>query len=153
TVSAVGFQATTDSVTVRKDQTTRFDVRLDETDVTLGQVEVEAVGRYGEAGVTTLDGRQAQDIPSTLSDTDGLRAVKTLPGVTSSNETSYQYSVRRGGYNENLYFIDGFEVYTPFRAKQGEQEGLGIVNLDLTDRLTLYAGGFPARYGGKLASA
>lgn len=153
TVRAVGFQSVTDSVTVRKDETTRFDVRLEETDVTLGQVEVEAAGGYGEAGVTTLDGRQAQDIPSTLSDTDGLRAVKALPGVTSSNETSYQYSVRGGGYNENLYFIDGFEVYTPFRTKQGEQEGLGIVNLDMTDRLTLYAGGFPARYGGKLASA
>ncbi len=61
--------------------------------------------------------------------------------------------MRGGGYNENLYFIDGFEVYTPFRTKQGEQEGLGIVNLDMTDRLTLYAGGFPARYGGKLSSA
>jgi hypothetical protein len=61
--------------------------------------------------------------------------------------------VRGGGYNENLYFIDGFEVYTPFRTKQGEQEGLGIVNLDLSDRMTLYAGGFPARYGGKLSSA
>ena len=152
TVSAVGFQSVTDSVTVRKNATARFDVVLDETDIELGDIEVQAEGGYNEAGVSELSGKQAQDIPSTLSDTDGLRAVKTLVGVTSNNETSYQYSVRGGGYNENLYFIDGFEVYTPFRAKQGEQEGLGIVNLDMTDRLTLYAGGFPARYGGKLSS-
>src|SRR5690606_23111262 len=48
---------------------------------------------------------------------------------------------------------DGFEIYRPLRTEQGEQEGLGLVNGDLLDRMTLYAGGYPARYGGKLASA
>src|SRR5690606_20394562 len=52
-----------------------------------------------------------------------------------------------------LFFIDGFEIYRPQRTQQGEQEGLGLINGDLLDRMTLYAGGFPARYGGKLASA
>ncbi len=150
-VSAVGFQARTDSVTIRKNETTRLDVALEETDIELGDVEVVEEAVAEDAGVYTLDPKTAQEIPSPLN--DGLRAIKVLPGVTSNNETSYQYSVRGGGYNENLYYIDGFEVYTPFRTKQGEQEGLGIVNLDMTDRITLYAGGFPARYGGKLSSA
>jgi hypothetical protein len=150
-VSAVGFEAVTDSVTVRKDATTRFDVALAEADIELEGVEVEEEAVAEDAGVFTLDPRTAEEIPSPLS--DGLRAVKILPGVVGAPETSYQYSVRGGGYNENLYFIDGFEVYTPFRTKQGEQEGLGIVNLALADRMTLYAGGFPARYGGKLSSA
>ena len=150
-VTAIGFQARTDSVTVLKDRTTTLNFALAETDIELGGVEVEGSAVAEDAGVYTLDPRTAQEIPSPLN--DGLRAIKILPGVTSNNETSYQYSVRGGGYNENLYFIDGFEVYTPFRTKQGEQEGLGIVNLDMTDRLTLYAGGFPARYGGKLSSA
>ncbi|MEM1041663.1 MAG: TonB-dependent receptor [Bacteroidota bacterium] len=150
-VSAVGFQARTDSVTIRKNETARLDVALEETDIEMEGVEVEAEEIPQDAGVYTLDPRTAEEIPSPLN--DGLRAIKVLPGVTSNNETSYQYSVRGGGYNENLYYIDGFEVYTPFRTKQGEQEGLGIVNLDMTDRLTLYAGGFPARYGGKLSSA
>ncbi len=150
-VSAVGFQAQTDSVSVRKNETARLDVALDETDIEMEGVEVQGEEITSDAGVYTLDPKDAQNIPSPLN--DGLRAIKVLPGVTSNNETSYQYSVRGGGYNENLYYIDGFEVYTPFRTKQGEQEGLGIVNLDLTDRITLYAGGFPARYGGKLSSA
>src|SRR5690606_20792136 len=63
------------------------------------------------------------------------------------------FSVRGGGYNENLFFIDGFEIYRPLRTEQGEQEGLGLANGDLLERMTLYAGGFPARYGGKLSSA
>ncbi len=150
-VSAIGFQAQSRSMTVSKGQTVRLDLALEETDIQMEGVEVTEESVAEDAGVYTLDPRTAQDIPSPLN--DGLRAIKVLPGVTSNNETSYQYSVRGGGYNENLYYLDGFEVYTPFRTKQGEQEGLGIVNLDLTDRLTLYAGGFPARYGGKLSSA
>ncbi len=150
-VTAVGFETREDSVVVRKDETTRYDVALAPVDVQMDEVLVEGDQTATEVGVSTLDPRTAQDIPTPLN--DGFRAVKVLLGVTSSTETSYQYSVRGGGYNENLYFIDGFEVFTPFRTRQGEQEGLGLVNLDMAAGLTLYAGGFPARYGGKLASA
>ncbi|MEL6616346.1 MAG: TonB-dependent receptor, partial [Bacteroidota bacterium] len=83
---------------------------------------------------------------------DALRAVKVQLGVTSNNELSNAYSVRGGSTNENQFFIDGFEIYRPIRTSQGEQEGLGLVNGDLAEGLTLYAGGFPVRYGGKLAS-
>lgn len=150
-ITAVGFATRTDSVTVRRNATTRLDRTLDPIDFELGDVQVEADATAPEAGVSTLDPRTAQNIPTPLP--DGFRAVQVLMGVASATETSYQYSVRGGGYNENLYFIDGFEVYTPFRTRQGEQEGLGLVNLDMADRMTLYAGGFPARYGGKLSSA
>jgi hypothetical protein len=138
-------------VTVLRGETTRLAVALASVDVELGGVEVQAEAGAQDAGVQTLDPRTAQNIPTPLP--DGFRALQVLMGVATSTETSYQYSVRGGGYNENLYFIDGFEVYTPFRSRQGEQEGLGLVNLDMTDQLTLYAGGFPARYGGKLSSA
>jgi len=150
-VTAVGYAARTDSVTIRRDETTRLAVALAPVDLELGGIEVAADAAIQDAGVQTLDPRTAQDIPTPLP--DGFRALQVLMGVASSTETSYQYSVRGGGYNENLYFIDGFEVYTPFRSRQGEQEGLGLVNLDMTESLTLYTGGFPARYGGKLASA
>ena len=72
--------------------------------------------------------------------------------MSSNNELSNAFSVRGGNYDENQFFIDGFEIYRPLRISQGEQEGLGLINGDLTDRLTLFAGGFPVRYGGKLAS-
>lgn len=150
-VSAIGYGTRLDSVTVRRNETTRYDVALTEAIGELSGVEIEAEEIPRDAGVSTLDPRTAQNIPTPLP--DGFRAVKVLMGVTSSTETSYQYSVRGGGYNENLYYIDGFEVYTPFRTRQGEQEGLGLVNLDLAESLTLYAGGFPARLGGKLSSA
>lgn len=150
-VSAVGYETRSDSVSVVRNETTRFNVSLPQMEVALDGVEVQADVAVRDAGVQTLDPRTAQNIPTPLA--DGFRALQVLMGVATSTETSYQYSVRGGGYNENLYFIDGFEVHTPFRTRQGEQEGLGLINLDITESMTLYTGGFPAQYGGKLASA
>ena len=149
--SAIGYAPRLDSITVRTDQTTRLDVTLQPARIELEGVTVESETAFQEAGIYKLNGREAQRIPSPLR--DGLRALKTVPGVASNNELSSQYSVRGGGYNENLIFINGFEVYTPFRLRKGEHEGLGLVNIDMADQLTLYTGGFPVRYGGKLSSA
>ncbi len=149
--SAVGYATRRDSAVVVRDQTTLLDVALRVEVVRLEDVTVEARAVEAEAGVFRLDPETAQRIPTPLQ--SGFQALKVLPGVVSNNELSYQYSVRGGGYNENLVFIDGFEVYLPFRAQKGEQEGLGLLNLALAERVALYAGGFPARYGGKLASA
>ena len=102
------------------------------------------------AGVSSITPADIRAMPTPVA--DALRAVKVQLGVTSNNELSNAYSVRGGSTNENQFFIDGFEIYRPIRTQQGEQEGLGLVNGDLAEGLTLYAGGFPVRYGGKLAS-
>ncbi len=147
---AVGYAPRTDSVTVRRRQVLTLNVTLAAVDVEVSGQEV--IGDREEAvGVTAVDPRTAENIPNPLNDV--MAAPKVFLGVTSNDETSNAYSVRGGGYNENLYFLDGFEVYRPFRTTQGEQEGLGLINGDLASAITLYAGGFPARYGGKLASA
>jgi len=150
--SGIGFQARTAEANVRRGQVLALDVAL-----ALSTEEFEEVTAEGEraaqaeAGVFTLQPEVIRAIPDPIGN-DAIRSVKVLPGVTSSNELSSAYSVRGGGYSENQFFLDGFEVYRPFRTRQGEQEGLGLINADLASGLTLYAGGFPARYGGKLAS-
>lgn len=148
--SAVGYQSRTDSVTVRSEATTRLDASLARSVLEMDGVTVEDE-RSREAGVYEMDPETVQRMPTPFK--DGFRALKVVPGVATNNELSQQYSVRGGGYNENLIFINGFEVYMPFRPRQGEQEGLGLLNPDLAQRITFYTGGFPARYGGKLSSA
>ncbi|MEM1127946.1 MAG: TonB-dependent receptor [Bacteroidota bacterium] len=148
--SAIGYATRTDSVVVRRGETTQLDVTLSTSVLEMDDLVVEGE-ETAEAGVYTLDPEVIRAIPAPFN--DGFRALKVVPGVASNNEMSYQFSVRGGGYNENLIFVNGFEVYMPFRPRQGEQEGLGLVNPDLADRLTLYTGGFSARYGGKLSSA
>ena len=149
-VSAVGFTLARDTIRVRKGQRVELDVALAVQEGALGEAVVEAQREGLGAGVSTIEAATIRSMPTPVA--DALRAVKTELGVTSNNELSNAYSVRGGSTNENQFFIDGFEVYRPIRTQQGEQEGLGLVNGDLVEAMTLYAGGFPVRYGGKLAS-
>jgi len=78
--------------------------------------------------------------------------LKTLPGVSSNNELSSQYSVRGGNFDENLVYINDIEVYRPTLIRSGQQEGLSIINPDLVSSVLFSAGGFDAKYGDKLSS-
>lgn len=148
-VTAVGFAPARDTVVVSRGGTTTLNVALAERAVESEGVRVEAEAERG-AGVSAIDPRTVRSMPLPVADV--LRGVQVELGVTSNNELSNAYSVRGGSYEENQFFVDGFEVYRPLRVRQGEQEGLGLINGDLAERLTLFAGGFPVRYGGKLAS-
>ena len=149
--SAIGYDARTDSVVVRRDEATVLNASLAPGVLEMEGLTVEDDAAPEEASVYKISPEDVQNIPSPFK--DGFRALKVLPGVATNNELSQQYSVRGGGYNENLIFINGFQVYMPFRPRQGEQEGLGLLNPELSQSITFYAGGFPARYGGKLSSA
>jgi hypothetical protein len=150
-VSSVGFRTRVDSVVVARGEPTRHDVRLAPSVTELDQVTVTETKARQDAGVYEVEPKNIENLPTPFK--DGFRALKTVPGVATNNELSQQYSVRGGGFNENLIFINGFEVFMPFRARQGEQEGLGLLNPDLASDITFYTGGFPPKYGGKLSSA
>lgn len=78
--------------------------------------------------------------------------IQTLAGVTSGNELSSQYSVRGGSYDENSVYINGIEVYRPQLVTSGQQEGLSVINPDLTGNISFSTGGFPAVYSDKMSS-
>ena len=94
-----------------------------------------------------------KDIESFVGPSSGVEGIiKTLPGVSSYNELSSQYSVRGGNFDENLVYINGIEIYRSFLVRNGQQEGLSIVNEDMVDDISFSAGGFAARYGDKMSS-
>ncbi len=70
----------------------------------------------------------------------------------TGGELSSQYNVRGGNYDENLVYVNGFEVYRPQLIRSGQQEGLTFPNLDLIQSLSFSSGGFEARYGDKMSS-
>ncbi len=78
--------------------------------------------------------------------------LKTLPGVSTNNELSSQYSVRGGNFDENLIYINDVEINRPILIRNAQQEGLSFINGDLVTRAQFSAGGFGARYGDKLSS-
>ncbi len=81
-----------------------------------------------------------------------------LPSIalgTSSGtggELSAQYNVRGGNYDENLIYVNDFEIFRPQFIRSSQQEGLSFPNIDLTRDLSFSSGGFESKYGDKLSS-
>ena len=70
----------------------------------------------------------------------------------TGGELSSQYNVRGGNYDENLVYVNDFEIYRPQLIRAGQQEGLTFPNIDLIRDLSFSSGGFESRYGDKLSS-
>ena len=82
----------------------------------------------------------------------GVENIIKLLGGNSNDELSTQYSVRGGSYDENLVYVEDFEIYRPFLIRSGQQEGLSFTNTAMVSNVEFYAGGFQAKYGDKLSS-
>ena len=76
--------------------------------------------------------------------------IKLLTG--DRNELTSQYAVRGGNYDENLVYVNDFEINRPFLVRSGQQEGLSFVNSDLVSGVNFSLGGFNAKYGDKMSS-
>ena len=73
-------------------------------------------------------------------------------GVRSNDELSSAYSVRGGNFDENLVYVNDFEVYRPYLIRSGQQEGLSFTNPDMAGNVEFSSGGFQAKYGDKMSS-
>ncbi|WP_231590597.1 TonB-dependent receptor [Hymenobacter terrenus] len=103
-----------------------------------------------QVSITRIDPRAAKELPSPFGDFNAI--LKTLPGVVSNNELSSTYNVRGGNYDENLVYVNGFEIYRPFLVTAAQQEGLSFINPDLVKQVEFSSGGWQPKYGDKLAS-
>ena len=103
-----------------------------------------------QQGITKIDPKILTKLPGSNGGIAPI--VKLLPGVSSNNELSSQYSVRGGNYDENLIYVNGIEVYKPFLVRNGEQEGLNFVNPNMIASIEFSPGGFQAKFGDKLSS-
>ena len=100
-------------------------------------------------GITKITLQSIEKIPTISESIESI--LKSLPGVSSNNELSNQYSVRGGSFDENLIYVNGIEIYKSFLTKSAQQEGLSFINPKLTSSID-FAGGFEAKYGDKLSS-
>lgn len=99
---------------------------------------------------STINIADLSSLPSVSGNFESI--IKTLPGVSTNNELSSQYSVRGGNFDENLTYVNDVEINKPVLIRNGQQEGLSFINSDLVSRAKFSAGGFEARYGDKLSS-
>ena len=101
-------------------------------------------------GMVRIDPKIISQNPNVSQNFEAI--LKQLPGVSTNNELSAQYSVRGGNFDENLIYINDVEIYKPYLVRNGQQEGLSLINPDLVGNVKFSAGGFTPKYGDKLSS-
>lgn len=145
----VGYITQTQSLTMVPGQSKTLDIQLKADAQQLEEV-TKVADRSEEAGNIKLDVRKAGLIP-TVGFGSGVEAlIKTYVG--SNNEMTSQYNVRGGNYDENLVYVNDFEIYRPFLTRSGQQEGMSFVNADLVSGVNFSIGGFQSKYGDKMSS-
>src|SRR6476660_6763164 len=123
-------------------------VRLERSGKTLQAVVISEDKQRTEPGLVKINPKSSIMLPSATGGVEGL--IKILVG--SNNELTSQYSVRGGNYDENLIYINDFEIYRPYLVRNGQQEGLSFINPELAKNINFYNGGFQAKYGDKISS-
>ncbi len=129
----------------------QVDVELAPADSDLEVIVRES--KIEEGGMVREDVSQMKLLPTTTGNFESVLPHIAL-GTTSGSggELTSQYNVRGGNYDENLVYVNDFEIYRPQLIRAGQQEGLTFPNIDLIRDLSFSSGGFQARYGDKLSS-
>ena len=150
----IGFAQLLRSMTITTDTNVRTDVRLQPHAVEAEEIVIRAdsmrtVETLYQKPISQvrLQARQINAMPQ-VAEADLMRALQTLPGVLPLSDFSSALYVRGGTPDQNLYMIDGTDVYNP-------EHTFGIFstfNTDAIKQVELSKGGFGAQYGGRLSS-
>ena len=148
TFSHTGFLTVQKNFYLSPGETENITIRMTRTGKTLDAVVVADERDRRENSLVKINPKNAITLPSTTGGVEAL--IKTLVG--SNNELTSQYNVRGGNYDENLVYINDFEIYRPYLVSSGQQEGLSLINPELTKNVNFYTGGFQSKYGDKMSS-
>ncbi len=151
TCNFIGYKSFSDSITITKDIT--FNISLYETAIELKGVTVSKKKpdenvKSTDMGKMEMKVEQAKKLPSLMGEVDVMKTLQLLPGVQSSGEGTNGLLVRGGSVDQNLILLDEAPIYNT-----GHLFGFfSVFNADAIDNMTLYKGGTPAQYGGRLSS-
>jgi len=148
-ISSVGYEKVLRRIFLHPGEVVTDNITLHPSVSRIREVQVQST-RRNDGTMHQVSIKDLGTLPSPTGNLETL--IKTLPGVSSRNELSAQYSVRGGNFDENLVYINDVEIYRPFLIKAGKQEGLSIINPDLVENVSFSAGGFAARYGDRMSS-
>jgi len=121
--------------------------------ISMSRIDVSGIApdhnvKSTEISVERLSIRQVEQIPVVMGETDIMKTIQLLPGITSIAEGRSGYIVRGSGIDQNLILMDGMPIYY-----SSHMQGLySVFNSDAVKGLTVYKGGVPARFGGRGAS-
>lgn len=149
-VSHLNYERKRVPIKVAAGEKLQLDFKLNPSGMTIDAVEIRSE-RHEGTGTISINPEIAKIIATPGDPFMALVKAAGL-GISSNNELSSGYSVRGGNFDENLIYVNDVEIYRPFLARSGQQEGLSFVNADMVDNVAFSSGGYEARYGDKMSS-
>jgi len=150
--SRLGYQ----EISIRVDPTKTFEKRNINVKMVPKTSELEVVvraGRIEDVGMVREEVNELKILPTASGNFESILPHLALGlSAGSGGELTSQYNVRGGNYDENLVYVNDFEIFRPQLIRSGNQEGLSFPNIDLIRNLEFSSGGFSAKYGDKLSS-
>lgn len=150
-VSYSGYQSSIQKITLHKSLTINVELTpastLQEVQISATDLKDENV-KSPQMGLNKINMKDLDNIPVLLGEKDVLKAIQFLPGVKSGGEGNTGFFVRGGAADQNLILLDEATVYNSAHL-------LGFFstfNADAIKDVSLYKGGMPAQYGGRLSS-
>ncbi|NML19892.1 TonB-dependent receptor [Pseudoflavitalea sp. G-6-1-2] len=151
TTTYAGFAVITKEIDLNDNQA--LDLQMKSSAGNLDEVVVTGERRLRRTntvalGIQQMSIGQIKKIPAFLGEPDVLKAMLTLPGITSVGEGANGFNVRGGNVDENLIIMDEAPVYNSSHM-------LGffsVFNPDAVKNVTLYKGAFPSEFGGRTSS-
>ena len=149
-ISAAGMRIAVRQIILFSDG--KLNVDLDQFTERLNAVIVSAEKNSNtksvEMGMDKLSIRAIRQVPAILGETDVLKVLLTLPGVTSVGEASNGFNVRGGSTDQNLILFSDATIYNPSHL-------FGFFSAfspDVVKNVELYKSAIPEKYGGRLSS-
>ncbi|MGO2359147.1 TonB-dependent receptor [Mesonia sp.] len=150
-ISYLGFKEYAQKIKVDKDLS--INILLEPESQSLEEVIITKTNdrlklKKPQMSVNKITTKDIQNIPSVLGEADIIKAITLLPGVTNSSEGAGGFHVRGGAADQNLVLLDGASIYN-------DSHLFGIFSImhpGAVKDLTLYKGGIPSKYGGRVSS-
>ena len=151
TINSLGFEDEIRNVRIVSDGSLSVDMfeqtaRLEEITIT-EQAEDYNISS-SQMSATRMDIQKVKKMPAFLGEVDLINSIELLPGVSVAGEGAAGFNVRGGDVGQNLILLDGIPIFNPSHLFGF----FSAFNADLLKDATLYKGGIPARYGGRIAS-
>ena len=104
--------------------------------------------RSPQMSANKLTASTIKKIPVVLGEVDVIKSLTMLPGISTAGEGASGFNVRGGSADQNLILLDEATLYNSSHLFGF----FSVFNPDAIKDLTLYKGGIPARYGGRVSS-
>ena len=150
-VTMIGYGVFKEEVNLLNRESVMLEIRLTEEAIKGTEVLVTAerqkFERSMESSQIALDLREINSAPAFV-EPDVFRTLQMLPGVQTTSDFSSALYVRGSTPDQNLIMLDGIAVYNPYHLG-----GIfSTFNTDAIKEADFHAGGFPARYGGRMGA-